>query len=197
VREYRWPSVALKGHDAEMPDVCPNCMGRATERVLTSYRSKVLGVFPGFDTTYKATVLYCRTCADSARKGLRTDTAMDVLAQLVVALSMAAVAVIVAFDGPDRTRYGFLVIGVLLLLTTLMVAHVALRKPEPGQAVWGAAVYYTGAGLLRKFIGFESGQILFRAARKAWLAELVRRNPARVDDATYLAATGESRPLRG
>jgi hypothetical protein len=67
------------------------------------------------------------------------------------------------------------------------------RHPmRPEQAVWGPAAYYTGSGVL-DVQSYSS----YKAARREWLAELIKANPAQVDDDTYVSYVGASRPEAG
>jgi hypothetical protein len=201
-----WASVKLKGKSQVIPPICPNCMAPAT----VSYRYGYKGLKGWLTrTTYYQTFNYCDPChkqADSAQGLMGWALGLSILG---VAAFVVFLVLLVDFTAPYRdpeTHKASDLTAVLVMIAAILAAAVLCgglwwlvravkRKRHPmsaGQAVWGPAAYYTGSGVL-DVQSYSS----YKAARREWLAELIKANPAQVDDDTYVSYVGASKPETG
>ncbi len=196
-----WSRIVLKGTAQVIPAVCPNCLGPADQRLRYGYKGLEGWVTR---TTFYQTFAYCPACAPQAvsATGLRrwgwTGVAVGFVAAIAGALLLGQ-----ALQDPgagactplqaNLAIAGAGVIGVAAGFLTYVLARSLKRRRHPlrpGQAVWGRAAYYAGAGRW----GLDHGTAVYLAARPEWIAALARANPEQLDAPAFQQATGEAKP---
>jgi hypothetical protein len=198
-----WPSVKLKGKSQVIPRICPNCKAPAA----VSHRYGYKGLKGWLTrTTYYQTFNYCGPCGKQADSALGLQGWAFGLAILgffacigFLALSVESTA---QFRDPVTHEASSLVAALSIIAAILAAAVISgglwwlvrtikrKRHPmRPEQAVWGPAAYFTGSGVLD-----VQSHSSYKAARREWLAELIKENPAQVDDDTYVSYVGAARP---
>lgn len=198
-----WTSIKLKGKSQVIPPICPNCMAPAT----VSFRYGYKGLKGWLTrTTYYQSFNYCAPCHKQADSALGLFNWGIVFAIVGFFVFIGLLVLSVQMSDPYRdpvTHKASDLLTLLCMAGSVLAAAVisgALwylvrtikhkRHPlKPEQAVWGPAAYYTGSGVL-DVQSFAS----YKAARREWLAELVKANPAQVDDDTYVSYVGASKP---
>jgi hypothetical protein len=201
-----WTSVKLKGKSQVIPPICPNCMAPST----VSYRYGYKGLKGWLTrTTYYQTFNYCSPCCKQADSALGLQGWVFGLSILGVAAFVVFLVLLVEFTAshrdPETHKASDLATALIMIASGLGAVAVSgglwwlvrtikrKRHPmRPEQAVWGLAAYYTGSGVL-DVQSYSS----YKAARREWLAELIKANPAQVDDNTYVSYVGASKPETG
>jgi hypothetical protein len=201
-----WPSVKLKGASQVIPRICPNCMAPATASCRYGYKG-----LKGWltRTTYYQTFNYCDPCHKQADSALGLQGWVFGLS--ILGFFAFIVFLVLSVQYTDRLRdpethtlselATALSIGAAILAAVIVsgglwwLVRAIKRKRHPSrpeQAVWGLAAYFTGSGVL-DLQSLSS----YKAARREWLAELIKANPEQVDDDTYVSYVGVAKPETG
>jgi hypothetical protein len=201
-----WTSVKLKGKSQVIPRICPNCMAPAT----VSYRYGYKGLKGWLTrTTYYQSFNYCDPChkqADSAQGLKGWAIVFGILGFFVfIGFLVLSTDLMAPYRDPETHALSEAAAALSIIATVIAAAVISgglwwlvraikrKRHPmKPEQAVWGPAAYYAGSGVL-DVQSYSS----YKAARREWLAELIKANPAQVDDDTYVSYVGAARPEAG
>jgi len=195
-----WHRLRLKGKEQVIPDICPNCLGPSTHRFRYSYRG-----WKGMltNTNYFQSFYYCEPCmnqADSAM-GLNGWTILGIVFGIFTFVATLVLTVDTWRDPETKVVPDSMITlgmslaalgGAAVVFGVRALAKFIKKKRFPkteAQAVWGPAAFYAGSGFLDM-----QNQCVYLAARREWLADLVRLNPEQVDDATYQTWVGQPRP---
>jgi hypothetical protein len=198
----QWTRIVMKGRAQVIPEVCPNCLGEANQKLRYGYKG-----LEGWltRTTYYQSFSYCQRCHPqvvSATKLRRWGIFGAVLG--AIAYIPFTILLLRFLEDPATGKASDAMIkagmaaacvpglGVAVLVYWLARTLKRRRHPQrPEQAVWGQAAFYTGSARM----GLSSDTSVYKAARPEWIAALLKANPEQVDDATYQGATGTARPV--
>ncbi len=195
-----WHQLRLKGKEQVMPELCPNCLGPSTHRFRYGYKGWKGALT---NTTYYQSFYYCEPCMNQADSALGLN-GWTILGAVIgfIAFLIVAIASADAWRDPATKRVPEYLVTISMILGALVaagciygvraLAKLIKQKKYPkteAQIVWGPAAFYVGSG----FMDLQD-QAVYKAARKEWIAELVRLNPQQVDDAMYQSWVGQPKP---